>query len=93
MTLEELEQMKVVFKHLHDQIKERWLDQQILRNLIINSGWMSADDLDAGVANSRELPENIRQTEEHFAESEQSLAEIGLGDWLAQLEKLFPNTE
>lgn len=90
MTLEETEQMKVVLKRLYEVIHREWLDRQILRNLIINSGWMSEDDLDAGIAHSRKLPENIRQMKEHFADSEQSHAEIGL-EYLSEiLDRLFP---
>lgn len=93
MTSEELNFIKGILKRKDDAAKELWLEKQLLRNLILDSGWASEQDLDSAVADGKNLPENIRQVEEHFALSDQQLAEIGLADWLAELEKKYPRNE
>lgn len=87
---EDVERVKIVLKHLHELLKQEWLEKQLMRNLIIDSEWMSEGELDSGIALAKTLPENIREADENFAGSEQSLAEIGLDDWLELLEKRFP---
>lgn len=93
MTPQELDFIKVLFKRKDDAAKELWLEKQLLRNLILDSGWMSEHDLDSALAYGKTLPHNIRQVEEHFASSDQMLAELGLGDWLADFEKKYPRKE
>jgi hypothetical protein len=93
MTSEELNFIKGILKRKDDATKELWLEKQLLRNLILDSGWMSEQDLDSAVADGKILPENIRQVEENFSLSDQQLAEIGLADWLAELEKKYPRNE
>jgi len=73
--------------------KELWLEKQLLRNLILNSGWMSEAELDSVLETGAKLPENIQQVKEHFADSDQKLAEIGLADWLAAFDQKFPRKQ
>jgi len=54
---------------------------------------MAEQELDAAIAEGKKDPENIRQTDENFASSEQLLAEVGLDDWLADFDKKFPRKE
>jgi hypothetical protein len=93
MTSEELEFIKVMLKRKDDATKEVWLEKQLLRNLILDSGWMSERDLDSALADGKNLPENIREVAEHFAVSDQQLAEIGLADWLADFDRKHPSSE
>lgn len=93
MDQNELDAVKRLFKQKHDVLKELWFEKQLLRNLILDSGWMTAAALDTAIADGKKIPANIRQVEENFASSEQMLAEIGLADWLAALEREFPGSE
>jgi hypothetical protein len=93
MTPEELSFIKVLFKRKDDAAKDLWLEKQLLRNLILDSGWMQECDLDSAVAKGKNLPENIQKIGEHFALSDQMLAEIGLADWLADFDKKYPHSE
>lgn len=93
MTSEELNFIKGILKRKDDSTKELWLEKQLLRNLILDSGWMSEHDLDSAVADGKNLPQNIRLVDENFASSDQLLAEIGLADWLADFEKKYPSIE
>jgi hypothetical protein len=93
MTPEELDSLKRILKRQDDTLKELWLEKQLLRNVIIDSGWMSEHDLDAAIARGKKLPENLHQLEDNFASSNQMLAEIGIEDWLADFEKRYPNKE
>jgi hypothetical protein len=89
LTPEELDHIKRAFKRMHEEIQQLWLEKQLLRNHIIDSGWMPEADLDAAIEKGKKHPTNILHMKETFAESEQSLAELGLADWLAKLrEKL-----
>lgn len=89
----ELEFIKRVLKRQDDAAKELWLEKQLLRNLILDSGWMAEADLDAAVEHAKTLPENLRQIADNFASSDRLLAEIGLADWLADFEKRFPGSD
>lgn len=51
---------------------------------------MPEHDLDAGLEQAKRRPENSRQVTEHFAESEQTLAELGLDEWLEAFDKMYP---
>jgi len=93
MTSEELNFIKGLLKRKDDAAKEIWLEKQLLRNLILDSGWMSEQDLNSAVADGKRDPQNIREVEEHFAGSDQQLAEIGLSDWLADFDKKYPRDE
>ena len=50
---------------------------------------MGERHLDVSIENGKRLPENIRQVAEPFASSDQKLAEIGLGGWLADFDKKY----
>ena len=96
MNQAELDFIKNVLKRKDDATKELWLEKQLLRDLILDSGWMSEPDLDAAIADGKKLPENIRHVEENFASSDQMLAKIRLADvsieWVFQIrvhEKTF----
>ncbi|MGA8086770.1 MAG: hypothetical protein WCA10_05650 [Terracidiphilus sp.] len=91
MTQEELDQIKLSYKRMHNVIRELWFEKQLLENLIIDSGWVSGRDLETRMEEAKKHPENIRQVAEHFSESEQSLAELGLDEWLAELDKRYPS--
>jgi hypothetical protein len=93
MDQNELDFVKRIFKQKDDAAKELWLEKQLLRNLILDSGWMSEPDLDAAIADGKKLPDNLRQLEENFASSDQMLAEIGLADWLRDFEKKHPRSD
>jgi hypothetical protein len=93
MTSEDWEKIKPSLKRLHEEIQELWMEKQLLRNLIIDSGWMPERDLDTNLEKAKTHPENIRQTKEHWRQSEQTLAELGLDEWLAEFEKRFPRDE
>jgi len=93
MTPEELDLVKRALKRQHDSAKELWLEKQLLRNLILDSGWMAERALDLLIEGAKSYPENVRQVEEHFASDDQLLAEIGLGDWLADFDKKYPRNE
>jgi len=93
MTSEELNFVKGILKRQDDSAKEVWLEKQLLRNLILDSGWMSEADLDAAIAVAKKLPQNVRYVEETFAVSDQKLAEIGISDWLSEFDKKYPHTE
>jgi hypothetical protein len=93
MTLEELDALKHVLKQMRNEIKELWLEKQILRNLIVDSNWMSPDGLDLGLEQAKKDPLNIRDMDENFAASDQTLAEIGLPEWLEALDRIYPRSE
>lgn len=93
MTPEELNLIKRLLKQKDDAAKELWLEKQLLRNLILDSGWAEERNLDLAIAEGKSLPGNMRLVEEHFAASEQMLAEIGLADWLADFDKKYPRNE
>jgi hypothetical protein len=93
MTPEELDQFKRVLGRMHREIQELWAEKQLLRNLIIDSGWMSERDVDSGLEGGKRHPANIRSVKEHFAPSEQALAELGLDEWLAAFDEMFPRND
>jgi hypothetical protein len=93
MTPEELDEIKRAFKRLQEVSQELWLEKQLLRNLIIDSEWMPESELDEGIEKGKKNPINVRQMTEHWAQSEQTLAELGIDDWLAQFDKNFPPTD
>ena len=93
MTPEELDRVKLSLRRMHLVVQEIWTEKQLLRNLIIDSGWMAQRDLDLGLESGKLLPENRRQVEEHFAMSEQALAELGLDEWLEWFDKMYPRSE
>lgn len=92
MTSGELEFVKKALRQLHDAAAGQWLEVQILRNLILEEGWESEAELDARLARSKADPENLRLLQEHFAAEDAALPEIGLADWLAEIEKRFPRS-
>jgi hypothetical protein len=67
-----------------------WLENQLLRSLILDPGWMTEPDLEEALARGSANPENQEMLREHFAADEQRLAEIGLADTIWDLESLFP---
>jgi hypothetical protein len=87
MTTVDLELVKRVLKRLHEETKEVWLERVLLRNLIIDSGWMPERELDEGLASAKIHPNNVRLADKAWADSEQKLAEVGLADWLEDLDK------
>jgi hypothetical protein len=93
VTPEELDCVKGGLKRMHEPLKELWLEKQLLRNLILDSGWMPEGKLDLAIVQGKIHPENIRQVEQQFAADEQRLAEIGLGDWLTEFDKHFPRSD
>jgi hypothetical protein len=93
MNQSELDFIKKMLKRQDDATKEIWLEKQLLRNLILDSGWMAEATLDAAIANAKKLPENTQQVAEHFSSSDQLLAEIGLADWLRDFEKRHPRSD
>jgi hypothetical protein len=93
MTPEELDFIKRALKQLRESSKETWLEKQLLRNLIIDSGWMPERELDLAIERGKAHPANVRQTDETWADSEQTLAEMGLSDWLADFDKRYPRSE
>jgi hypothetical protein len=93
MTPQEMDEVKSSLKRLHEGTKEIWLEKVLLWNLILDSGWMNERDLALAIAQGKAHPENIRQTEEHFATDEHRLAEIGIADWLAEFGKDYPRTD
>jgi hypothetical protein len=70
-----------------------WLEKQLLRNLILDSGSMRESELDAAIERGKALPQNREQAREHFSGSDQLLAQIGIEDWLAALDERFPRSE
>ncbi len=92
MTNEDWDKIKPVFRRLHNEIKELWLEKQLLRNLIIDSQWMPENELDAGIEVAKKYPENIRESNQNWEQSDQTLAELGLDDWLAEFEKRYPHS-
>lgn len=90
MTPEELNHVKRALKIQGEEAQQLWLEKQLLRNLILDSGWMTERDLDHAIEAAKTDPENIRQVREHFANSEELHARIGIGDWLADFEKNHP---
>ena len=93
MNQTELDFIKRMFKAKDDAAKDLWLEKNLLRNLILSSGWMAEQELDSAIADAKKLPANIRQVEEHFASSDQMLAEIGLADWLQDFDRKYPRSE
>ena len=93
MTPQEIEALKVVLKRQDNITRELWLEKQLLRNFIIDSGWMKEQDLDSAIEHGKKHPKNIQQVEEHFASSDHLLAEIGIDDWLADFERKYPSTD
>jgi hypothetical protein len=93
MTPEELDLFKKALKHHHDALKEMWTEKVLLRNVIIDSGWMTEPNLDAAIARAKANPTIIRQVEEFWAGSEQKLAELGLDSWLEDFDEQFPNND
>jgi hypothetical protein len=92
MTDEELDSLKRLLKRHDDAMKEVWLEKQLLRNLIIDSGWMPERQLDAAIEHGKALPANREHVAENFASSDRLLAEIGLADWLADFERKHPRS-
>ena len=90
MTTEEWDKIKYVLKRLREETQNVWLEKVMLYNLIISSGWMSEPDLDQGLENGKKHPDNIRQMKESWSDSEQTLAELGLDEWLAEFDKKYP---
>lgn len=93
MNSEDWDRIKPVLKRLRDEMQDVWLEKVLLYNLIIDSGWMSEKDLDEGIEKGKKHPDNIRQLKESWSDSEQTLAEIGLEEWLAEFEKKYPRTD
>jgi hypothetical protein len=93
MKTEDWDRIKAILKSLHGETQNVWVEKVLLYNLIIDSGWMSEKDLDAGIEKGKKHPQNIRLAKEHWADSEQTLAEIGLDEWLAEFEKRYPRTD
>jgi len=69
------------------------MEKQLFRNLIIDSQWMPENELDASLEVAKKHPDNIRQSDENWVQSDQALAELGLDDWLAEFEKRYPRSE
>lgn len=88
----ELDFVKHALRRQDQAGKELWLEKQLLRNLILDSGLMSERELEEKIETAKKLPENLRQVAEQFASSDQQLAEIGLGDWLAEFDKRYPRS-
>jgi len=78
---------------MRDEIKGIWLEKQILRNLIIDSGWMSPSALDSGLDRATRDPQNICDMNNTFAQSDQMLAEIGIEEWLEVFDRMYPQNE
>jgi len=76
-----------------DTMKQLWLEKALLRNLILDSRLMSEQDLAVAIIRAKDDPANIQQVNQAWAEAEDLLAEIGIGDWLAQFEKLYPKSD
>lgn len=91
MDQDELNYIKGLLKRKDDVAKDIWFEKQLLRNLILDSGWMGEAELDAAIEDGKKLPDNLREVAENFASSDQKLAEIGLADWLRDFEKKYPH--
>ena len=87
-----MDHIKRALKRQHDSAQELWLEIQLLRNLIIDSRWMTEQDLNLAIEQRKADPENLHQAEEHFAADEDAVARIYLADWLAELDSNFPPT-
>jgi hypothetical protein len=93
MTDEDWDKIKPLLKRLHEEIQEMWVGKQLLRNLIIDSQWMPVSELDGGIEKAKKHPENMRQAREHWSQSVQTLAELGLDEWLAEFDRRYPRSE
>lgn len=93
MDQSEIDLLKELLRRKEQAAKEVWLEKQLLRNIILDSGSMSEAELDAAIESAKKLPDNLRQVEEHFVSSDQLLAEIGLADWLRDFEKKHPSSD
>jgi hypothetical protein len=93
MTQEELDALKVLLKLQKETTKGLWLEKQLLRNFILDSGWLKEQDLDFAIERGKKDAKNVQEVEEHFAASDQALAEIGIEDWLADFERKYPSTD
>lgn len=92
MTNQDWDRVKTALSRLHEMEKELWLEKVLMRNLIIDSGWMPESDLDAALEHGKNHPENLQQMEVIFAPDEDRLARLGLDDWLAEFEKRYPRS-
>jgi hypothetical protein len=86
MTPQEWDRVKNALNRLQQSQKELWLEKALLRNLIIDSGWMTESDLDAALERGKNRPENRQQVEKSFESSDDLLALLGFEDWNAQFE-------
>lgn len=93
MTSEDWDRVKAVLTRLREVTQELWLEKQLLWNHIIDSEWMTEAELDAAIAQGKDHPANIQQMQEVWTDSEQSLAELGLEQWLADFEKRHPRSD
>jgi hypothetical protein len=93
MTDEEIDFVKKTVKRLNDSLKEVWTERNLVRNLIIERGWMTEPHLDAAIALLKAHPAIMRQVENHWASAEQQLAEIGLDSWLEDFDKRYPSND
>lgn len=80
MTPEERDHLKRVLRRVQQEIQELWMEKQLLRNLIIDSGWMSEQRLDSAIEQGRGHQHNIQKANENVAASEHALAEFGLAE-------------
>jgi len=55
MTSEEWDGIKKVLKALNEMEREIWLEKVLLRNLILDSGWMPETELDAALARGNHI--------------------------------------
>jgi hypothetical protein len=78
---------------MQQEIERQWIENQLLRNHIIDSGWMSEQAVDAALERGRMHPKNVRSVREHFALSEQMLAELGLAEWLEAFDRMYPHSD
>lgn len=74
--------IKRTFRRFQGIQKNAWLERVLLRNLILDSGWMSEEDLDSAVQQGMSDPVNLRLTEEWWADSDKKLAQMGLSNRL-----------
>lgn len=93
MTPEELDSVKKALRTMQDSTKEVWIEKQLMRNLILDSGWMTEPDLDSAVERGKKQPANILLADQFFAAAEQKLAEIGLAAWLADFDQKYPRSD
>jgi hypothetical protein len=64
-----------MISRLHETMEDCWIENTCCRNLIIDEGLMTPDQLEAALQGAKNDPVIRKQTDDHFAESRKTLNE------------------